>query len=88
MTLRKSAGFCGWNEYGGLFTPVREKHVFVRLREEWSVSQTFLTDVTFMGCAPVCLLPGGAVDAQARVCIRLLHWFYFEELLRVTLIDS
>lgn len=51
-------------EQSGFLTPVKKRHVFVRLWEERSVSQTFLTDVTFMGCAPVCLLPGGAVDAQ------------------------
>lgn len=69
-------------EQSGFFTPVKKQHAFVRLGEEWSVSQTFLTDVTFMGCAPVCLLPGGAVDAQTFAT------FYFEEFLNVTLIDS
>lgn len=57
-------------EQSGFLTPVKKQHVFVRLREERTVSQTFLTDVTFMGCAPVCLLPGGAVDAHtfAFIC--------------------
>lgn len=57
-------------EQSGFFAPVKKQHVFVRLREERTVSLTFLTDVPVMGCAPVCLLPGGAVDAQtfAFVC--------------------
>lgn len=41
-------------EQSGFFTPVKKLHVFVRLWEKRTVSQTFLTDVTFMGCAPVC----------------------------------
>lgn len=71
-------------EQSGFFTAVKKQHVFVRLQEEQSVSQTFLTDVTFMGYAPVCLLPGGTTDAH----LLLFATFYFAEILHITLIDS